>query len=116
MDQVRTIILYGRALSLSAIGANLAARPSWRLEQIDAAAPGASERLRELRPNVVLFDLAAAQPEAVIPLLQELPGLLLIGVDLVNHQALVLSGDLPSILTADDLIRLIDVPAAGGVL
>jgi hypothetical protein len=109
MEQVRTVVLYGRALSLSAIGASLIARPGWQVEQIDAGLPAPSERLRELRPNAVLFDLAAAHPEDIIPLLQELRGLLLIGVDLVNHQALVLSGDLPSILTSDDLIRLIEV-------
>jgi hypothetical protein len=109
MHHVRTVILYGRALSLSVIGATLVGRPGWQVEQIDAAAIGAAERLRALRPHVVVFDLAAAQPDAIIALLQELSGLLLIGVDLVNHQALVLSGDLPTILTSDDLIRLIEV-------
>ena len=63
---------------------------------------------------MILFDLAAAQPEAAIPLLQEFPDLLLIGVDLANHQALVLSGEQPRLFTTDDFVKLIDAQPIGG--
>ena len=58
---------------------------------------------------MVLFDLAAAQPDTVISLLTELPDLLLIGVDLANHQALVLSGEQPKLFTTDDFVRLVEL-------
>ncbi len=41
--------------------------------------------------------------------MKELPDLLLIGVDLANHQALVLSGEQPSLYTTDDFVRLIEL-------
>jgi hypothetical protein len=78
---------------------------------MDSVSPAATEHLGQLRPDVVLFDLAAAQPDTIIPLLQELPALLLIGVDLANHQALVLSGEQPKLFTTDDFVRLIDAQA-----
>ncbi len=111
MNQIRTIVLYGDSLSVSAVGAGLETRPDWRVIRVDPASPGASRRLRQLRPDVVLFDLAAAQPKPVIALLKELQGLLLIGVDLVNHQALVLSGEQPELLTSGDLVQLIEAQA-----
>jgi hypothetical protein len=43
--------------------------------------------------------------------MKELPDLLLIGVDLANHQALVLSGEQPRLYTTDDFVRLIELHA-----
>ncbi len=59
------------------------------------------------------LEYAGAQPESVISLLAELPGLLLIGVDLADHRALVLSGEQPRLLTADDLAQLIEAQSGG---
>jgi hypothetical protein len=107
----RTLVLYGAALSVSAIGAGLAARLGWDVVPLDSASPAATEHMRRLHPDVVLFDVAAARPDTAISLLAESPNLLLIGVDLANHQALVLSGEQPRLFTTDDLVRLIDAQA-----
>ncbi len=107
----RTLVLYGASLSVSAIGAALAGKPGWDVIPMDSASAAATERLRQLCPNVILFDLTAARPDAAISLLAEHPKLLLIGVDLANHQALVLSGEQSKLFTTDDLVRLIDAQA-----
>lgn len=114
MEQTRTIVLYGASLSVTAIGAGLAGKPGWQVIPMDSVSPAANWHLRQLHPNVVLFDLAAAQPEAVISLMKEFPDLLLIGVDLVNQQALVLSGEHPKLFTTDDFVRLVDAQCVGG--
>jgi hypothetical protein len=114
MEKMRTVVLYGPSLSVAAIGAGLAGKSGWQVISVDSASPAATRRLCRLRPDVVLFDLAAAQPEAAILLLKELPALLLIGVDLANHQALVLSGEQPRLFTADDFVKLIDAQPIGG--
>jgi hypothetical protein len=114
MEKMRTVVLYGPSLSVAAIGAGLAEKPGWQVIPLDSVSPAATRRLCRLRPDVVLFDLAAAQPEAAIPLLTEFPDLLLIGVDLANHQALVLSGEQPRLCTADDFVRLIDAQSLDG--
>ncbi len=107
----RTLVLYGASLSVSAIGAGLAGKPGWDVIPVDSASAAATERLRQLGPDVVLFDLTTARPETAISLLAERPNLLLIGVDLASHQALVLSGEQPRLFTTDDLVRLIDAQA-----
>jgi hypothetical protein len=106
---MRTLVLYGESLSIAAIGAGLAAKPGWQVISVDAASPAATRRLRRLRPDVLLFDLAAAQPKAAILLLREFPALLLIGVDLANHQALVLLGEQSRLFTTDDFAQLVEV-------
>ncbi len=113
MEQRRTIVLFGASLSVAAIGASLAAQANWQVVPMDAASPAAAESLHRLRPDVVLFDLAAAWPDTVISLLTELPDLQLIGVDLARHQALVLSGEQPRLFTIDDFVRLVDATASG---
>ncbi len=114
MDQTRTLVLYGASLSVAAIGAGLAGKPGWHVIPMEPVSPAATERLLRLRPDVVLFDLAAAQPDTVISLLTKLPGLLLVGVDLAHQQALVLFGEQPKLCTTDDFVRLIDAQSVGG--
>lgn len=108
MNQTRTIVLYGASLSITAIGTGLANKLGWQVIPMDSVSPSATERLCQLNPDVLLFDLAAAQPDTVISLLTKLPNLQLIGVDLANHQALMLSSEKPTLFTTDDFVRLID--------
>ena len=65
-------------------------------------------------PDVILFDLAAGQPDFAIPLLQKSPMTLLIGVDLMSHKMLVLSGEQSRLLTADDLMEVIEQAKVAG--
>lgn len=112
MERTRTLMLYGASLSIAAIGAGLADRPGWQVIPVDALFPAATESPRQSHSDVVLSDLAAAHPEAAIALLTEFPNLLLIGIDLANHQASVLSSEQPKLFTTDDFIRLVELCAA----
>jgi hypothetical protein len=104
---LRTVVLYGNSLAVSSIGASLQGRADLQVSSVDATRPQAEERLRALHPDVVIFDLAAARPEFAIDLWQAQPHLLLIGVDLLTHQALMLSGQPARLLTLDDLLEVI---------
>jgi hypothetical protein len=108
MNQMRTVVLYGPSLSIAAIGAGLACRAGWQVIPVEPTSPTATECLRQLRPDVILFDMTAVQPQTTISLMQECPGLLVVGVDLANHQTLVLCSDQPKLFTTDDFVRLID--------
>ena len=108
MTPQRIIVLYGPSLSVAAIGSGLAGQPGWRTITVEPTAPDAARHLRELRPDVVLYDLAAAQPETTLLLMKECPGLLLIGIDLTNNQAMVLSCEQPKLFTTDDFMQLIE--------
>ena len=105
---LRTVVLYGNSLAVSSIGASLQGRADLQVLSVDATLPEVMERLRALQPDVVIFDLAAARPEFAITLWKALPRLLLIGVDLLAHQALMLSSQPSRLLTLDDLLHVIE--------
>ncbi len=105
---MRTVALYGNSLVVSSIGANLQGRAELQVRCVDTTLPDAASRLEALQPDIVIFDLAMAQPEFALALWKARPGLLLIGVDLTTGQALVLSGQPSRLLTMDDLLQVIE--------
>ena len=100
------VVLYGNSLALSGVGASLEAHPGLHVVRVDATGES-DEALRELEPDVVVFDLATAQPD-VVALWRRDPPVLPIGVDLLNQQVVVFSGKSSRALTTDDLLRLIE--------
>ncbi len=105
---MRKVALYGNSLVLSSIGASLHGRAELQVSCVDATLPDVASRLKVLQPDVVIFDLAMAQPEFALALWKARPRLLLIGVDLTTGQALVLSGQPSRLLTMDDLLQVIE--------
>ncbi len=110
---MRKVALYGNSLVVSSIGASLKGRAGLQVCSVDATPPGAAEQLSALQPDVVIFDLAMAQPEFAIALWKVQPRLLLIGVDLTTGQALLLSGQPSHLLTIDDLLQVIESQPIG---
>ncbi len=100
------VVLYGNSLALSGVGASLEGHPGLDLVRVDATQASA-ETLHRLQPDVVVFDLATAQPD-VVQLWRQHPPVLPIGVDLLKHQVVVFSGKPSRALTTDDLVRVIE--------
>ena len=113
MEGVRKVVLYGSDLVVSTVAANLRGREGFQIVQIDPLLSDALQRLEAVSPDVVLFDLAGAQPDFAIAVLRKHPGLLLIGVDLGSNKMLVMSGEESRLLTAEDLLHVIE---GGGAL
>jgi hypothetical protein len=107
MIPMKTIVLYGNSLVVSSIGASLQSCPDVQVLTVDATLPGADQRLSSLQPEIVVFDLAETRPELMIRLWKSQTHLSLIGVDLAESQALVLSGRPARILTLHDLLQVI---------
>jgi len=103
---VLKVVLYGNSLALSGVGASLEARPGLQLLQVEPR-DGSTEALGALAPDVVVFDLATSRPD-VMALWRACPHALPVGVDLLKHQALVFSRESTSVLTSDDLLRVIE--------
>jgi hypothetical protein len=104
----RTVALYGSNLVMSIIGASLREKPEFQVEQIQGSLPDIIDKLEAPPPDVILFDLAVAQPHFAIPLLRNHPTIMLIGVDLKSNKMLVLFGEQSRLLTADDLVQVIE--------
>ncbi len=114
MEKTRRVVLYGSDLVVSTVGANLRGRVEFQILQIDPLLPDALQRLEAARPDVVLFDLAGAQPDFTVPVLRKHPGLMLIGVDLKTGKMLVMSGEESRLLTADDLVHMMKTGKSHG--
>jgi hypothetical protein len=107
----RKVGIYGSQLVISAIGASLQQKPGLDVQQIEGPFPKTTGQLSQPIPDVILFDLAAAQPHIAIPLIANHPAIMVIGVDLRNNKMLVLSGKEISLLTPEDLVQAIEAGA-----
>ncbi len=114
MNKTRRVVLYGSDLVVSTVGVNLRGHVGFQILQIDPLLPDALQRLDAARPDVVLFDLASTQPDFTVAVLRKHPGLLLIGVDLRSDKMLVISGEESRLLTADDLVHMMETAKPHG--
>jgi hypothetical protein len=87
----RTVLLYGQSLLLSGVGASLRQSRGLRVSQA-ATWDESSKLLAAHIPDVLIFDLANASQDHVLPLLVKNPGILLIGLDLEHNRAVLLGG------------------------
>ncbi len=99
----RKVGIYGSRLVISAIGASLQQNPALDVQVFEEPLPGIAEETEAARPDVIVFDMAAAPPQFAIPLINANPAITLIGVDLARNEMLVLSGRQYPLLTAEDL-------------
>ena len=103
------VVLYGNSLFLAGIRAELVGQADFELLTVAADHPDAVGLIRQHGPTAVVFDLAAAQPDFSVALLQDRPGLILIGVDPSSDKVLVLSGRQEQPASAADLLQALAV-------
>ena len=104
---MQTVLVYGNSLAVSTIGASLQAHSDLKVLPLDPTRPDVTQRLEELKPGIVIFDLATGYPNFAINLCKANPGLLLIGVDPSSDELLVLSGRPVQALSPQDLVEVI---------
>ena len=103
------LVIYGNSVFLAGIKAELESEHALALDvlTIEAGCIDAPHLLRERKPCAVLFDLNLHQPDFLIPMLCELPSLLIIGVDPSSNEMLVLTSRPVPAQTAQDLVHVI---------
>jgi chemotaxis response regulator CheB len=104
---MKRVVLYGKSLVMSTISASLRDCPDLQVLPVDPSVPDAQQHVSEIRPDVVIFDLAEIQPNFATSLWQVQSELVLIGVDLMTGKALVLSSQPARALTTNDLLQLL---------
>jgi CheY-like chemotaxis protein len=107
-----SIAIYGNSVALSSLGASLRENHDLVVAVVDTALPGAVERVTALNPDAVIFDLPSTKSE-ILDLWKHHPNLLLIGVDVPNQRARVLSAEASYVATPDDLVRIIEAHVRG---
>ena len=97
-ERTKTVVLFSGSPAVSGVGASLQGCVGLRVLAVKSAAStaepahGAAQRLAALRPDAVLFDLAAVPSSFAIALWKAQPGARSIGIGLLAERALVLSG------------------------
>jgi hypothetical protein len=104
--ETRRVILYGKSVILGSVAASLRDVPGLEIVPLAPPLPRARE-LGALSPDVIIFDLEAAHPDAALSLLPARSRLLLIGVDPATDQMLLWSGEQSRALSMQDLVRTI---------
>jgi hypothetical protein len=106
MERQRRIVLYGKSVILGSVGASLRDVPG--LDIIPLALPLRDAKdLGALAPNVIIFDLDAAHPEAALSLLRQRPELSLIGVDPAGDKLIVVTAREIRAVAVADLLKVI---------
>jgi hypothetical protein len=103
----RRVGIYGTRLGLSAVAARLREIPGLEVQNIQGRPPYIIDHPDAALPEFVLFDLTAGEPDFVIHLMHAHPTITVIGVDLLHHKMLVVSGRQSRLLTEEDLMRVI---------
>ncbi len=110
-----TVALYGNSLVLASIGARIERRTGLRPAIVDAALPGAIEKLSALQPDFVVFDLGTPHPDPIVAFWRARPEVQLIGVDIDADRMLILSGQPARALTAEVLIETLTTHMEGEI-
>ncbi len=107
MEPKRKIIFYGNSVILGTLGANLRDCPQFQVTILLPPLPG-RQRLGELKPDVIFFDLEAEHPEAAFSLLEGCPGLLLVGVSPDSNLVKMWSGRQLRELSTQGLLEMVN--------
>ncbi|MDF1519777.1 MAG: hypothetical protein P1P73_04780 [Brevefilum sp.] len=107
MSAKRKVLIYGRSLSLAGISACLELDDDLEVKFVDPHDFRAKQYLDEFNPETILYDLNDPPNDLDLDLLQQRPGLLLIGVDPSSDEVLVLRGQRSRVVTAGELSQLI---------
>jgi hypothetical protein len=104
MDSQHRVLFYGNSLVLAGVQATFNGYPGFETMTLDQ--PTTQTELRVLNPKVVVFDMGALESEFVLAQMQELPGLLLIGVDPESHEVL-LTGQAACSISLEQLTQIV---------
>ena len=104
MDSQHKVLFYGNSLVLAGVQATLEAHPGFETIALDQPIP--QPELLVLNPRVVVFDMGALESEYLLAQMQELPGLLLIGVDPESHEVL-LSGQAACSISVEQITQIV---------
>lgn len=104
MDSQHKVLLYGNSLVLAGVQATFQGYPGF--ETVALNQPTSQTELIGLNPTVVVFDMGALEAEFLLAQMQELPGLLVIGVDPESHEVL-LTGQAVCSISVEQITQIV---------
>ena len=109
------VVLFGEALFIQSVEACLHRTQEIGVIGLYSSVVDAPQRLKSLRPDLVVMDLRGDHCRLAVSLLREQPGIAILCVDQERQEAIVVCGHAYSTPTAEDLTEIIRRHVNGGV-
>ena len=87
MDSQHKVLFYGNSLLLAGVEATFKGYAEFEVMTLDK--PATETELLAFDPSMIVFDMMALESKFQFAQMQELPGVLLIGVDPESHEVLL---------------------------
>lgn len=104
MDNQHKILFYGNSLVLAGVQETFNSYAGFETVSLDKLT--SQEDLLVLKPTVVVFDMGDLDSEFLLAQMQQLPGLLLIGVDRESHEVL-LTGQATCLISLEQITHIV---------
>jgi hypothetical protein len=104
MDSQPKVLFYGNSLVLAGVQATFKGYAGFEVMALDK--PATERELLAFDPSVVVFDMGAMESEFLCAQMQELPGVLLIGVDPESHEVL-LTGQAACYISLEQITQIV---------
>lgn len=104
MDRQSKVLFYGNSLVLAGVQATFKGYAGFEVIALDM--PATKRELLAFGPSVVVFDMGALESEFLCAQMEELPGVLLIGVDPESHEVL-LTGQAVSSISLNQITQIV---------
>jgi hypothetical protein len=114
MGKTQRVLVYGDSVALAGVATSLSLDPD--CEVLGHCLPMREEELERCHPDALIFELNALPPAFVYAVSRQLPGLLLIGIDLETNRAFLWTGQQMEGWTSQDLARAIRHTGKAGQL
>ena len=106
MDSQPKVLFYGNSLVLAGVQATLKDYAGFEVIGLDT--PASAGELLAFDPSVIVFDMGALEFEFLFAPMQQLPGVLLIGVDPESHEVL-LTGQAVCSISLEQITQIVRV-------
>ncbi len=105
---MQRVLLCGKSLLISGLQAILVAEPGLELQIVDPLPERIQERISAWEPDVMILETEMLQGYFSLALLQKLPAMKLIALDIEDNRLLVYSGSTSYQPTTEQLLRMIE--------
>lgn len=104
MDSSPKVLFYGNSLVLAGVQATFKGYAGFEVIALDK--PASEGELLAFDPSVVVFDMGSLESEFLFAPMQDLPGVLMIGVDPESHEVL-LTGQAVCSLSLEQITQIV---------
>jgi hypothetical protein len=103
------VALLGNSLLIDGVAESLASRQTLNVIRIDSTDVGTS--VKSLQPDLIVYELESPQSSAILALLSEQPGSLLLGLDLSSSRVIVMNSQQHITRSMQDLYQVFQTEA-----